>query len=95
MTSWVKLTSSSDQDPLAQPIPNQLSDAQYFSMLGRVSLIIFSQAAIWRLDSGALNLFETMHPMLRFMSRRFAGSVREPLINHGNLAQQAQHVLRV
>jgi hypothetical protein len=35
MTSWVKLTSSSDHDPLAQPIPNQLSDAQYFSMLGR------------------------------------------------------------
>ena len=27
--------SSSDHDPLAQPIPNQLFDAQYFSMLGR------------------------------------------------------------
>jgi hypothetical protein len=33
--------------------------------------------------------------VLRIMSRRFAGSTREALIIQGNLAQQAQHDLRV
>ena len=33
--------------------------------------------------------------MLRLMSRRFAGTTREALEIQGNLAQQAQHDLRV
>jgi hypothetical protein len=33
--------------------------------------------------------------MLRLMSRRFAGSDGEALRIQGNLAQQAQHILRV
>jgi hypothetical protein len=34
-----------------------------------------------------------LRDMLRFMSRRFAGSAKEVLEMQGNLAQQAQHVL--